>query len=138
MTKLTEHDLFSQKLEERLRELYDTRPHILAVDDEPAILNMLERILSDDYEVHLAESGLQGLEILTTHPEIEVIVSDQRMPHMSGTEFLSRSMNINPDCIRIILTGYVDAKDLVASINTGKVFQYITCLLYTSPSPRDS
>lgn len=126
MVMAEDRDILAEQLEEKLKELNQGRPRILVVDDEPAILNMLERILSDEYDILLASSGTAGLELLKEHPEVEVIVSDQRMPFMSGTEFLNRSMDICPDCTRIILTGYVDAKDLVASINTGRVFQYIT------------
>lgn len=119
-------DTFSQNLEKSLEKLRESRPEILAVDDEQAMLNLHDRILSDDFTVHTAISGAEGLDILQKNPNIELIISDQRMPAMSGTEFLSRSMSINPNCVRIILTGYTDIKDLVDSINSGRVFQYIT------------
>ncbi len=119
-------DIFSENLEKSLQQLREKRPRILAVDDEQAMLNVHERILSDEYEIHTAISGAQGLEILEQNPDIELILSDQRMPVMSGTEFLNRSMAVNPNCVRIILTGYTDIKDLVDSINSGRVFQYIT------------
>ena len=119
-------DIFSENLEKSLQLLRDTRPEILVVDDEQAMLNVLERILSDDYNVHTAISGTLGLELLEKNPGIEMILSDQRMPIMSGTEFLSRSMSINPNCVRIILTGYTDIRDLVDSIKSGRVFQYLT------------
>ncbi len=119
-------DIFSENLEKSLQTLRESRPVILAVDDEPAMLNLHDRILSDEFTVHTAISGADGLDILEKNPDIELILSDQRMPAMSGTEFLSRSMAINPNCVRIILTGYTDIKDLVDSINSGRVFQYIT------------
>jgi signal transduction histidine kinase len=99
---------------------------ILIVDDEENVLKVLSRILSEDYVVHVASSGKDALEILQNNPVISLIISDQRMPVMTGTEFLNRSITINPDCIRIILTGYTDVKDLIESINAGRVFQYIT------------
>ncbi|HMW33352.1 MAG TPA: ATP-binding protein [bacterium] len=99
---------------------------ILVVDDEENVLSVLSRLLSDEYKVHTATNGKDGLEILEKNPNIALIISDQRMPVMSGTEFLNRSISVNPDCIRIILTGYTDVKDLIESINAGRVFQYVT------------
>jgi two-component system, NtrC family, sensor kinase len=119
-------DPFLNTIDQILDELRSRQAEILCVDDEPSMLNVLERIFSDDFNVYKASSGAEGLEILKNHPNIELIISDQRMPVMSGTEFLNRSREINPSCIRIILTGYTDIKDLVDSINTGKVFQYVT------------
>lgn len=106
--------------------MQDEKVEILVVDDEENVLNVLSRILSDEYKVHAASSGKQALAILESNRNISLIVSDQRMPVMSGTEFLNRSIGIKPDCIRIILTGYTDVKDLIESINAGRVFQYIT------------
>jgi signal transduction histidine kinase len=100
---------------------------ILIVDDEENVLSVLRRIFENEYVVHSATSGEKGLELLKANAsKIALILSDQRMPHMNGTEFLSRSMDIKPDCIRMILTGYTDVKDLIESINSGRVFQYIT------------
>lgn len=105
----------------------DNKVEILVVDDEENVLRVLTRILGDEYKVHAASSGKDALEILEANKEaISLIVSDQRMPVMSGTEFLNRSISIKPDCIRMILTGYTDVKDLIESINAGRVFQYIT------------
>ncbi len=104
----------------------ESKVQILIVDDEENVLKVLSRILGEDYIVHAASSGKAALDILQATPEIALIVSDQRMPVMTGTEFLNRSININPDCIRIILTGYTDVKDLIESINAGRVFQYVT------------
>ncbi|GEM_PF-2183655 len=119
-------DPLLSNIDQILENLRNRQAEILCVDDEPSMLNVLERIFSDDFTVYKAASGAEGLEILKQKPDIELIISDQRMPVMSGTEFLNRSREINPNCIRIILTGYTDIKDLVDSINTGKVFQYVT------------
>lgn len=105
---------------------HSDKVEILIVDDEENVLKVLSRILADEYIVYAASSGKDALEILEANQNISLIVSDQRMPVMSGTEFLNRSISIKPDCIRIILTGYTDVKDLIESINAGRVFQYIT------------
>ncbi|MEG4107861.1 response regulator [Microcoleus sp. S13_C5] len=99
---------------------------ILIVDDEPDNLDLLYRTFHRDYKVLRAESGPAALEILAKEGEVAVIISDQRMPKMSGTEFLSLTAAQYPDVIRIILTGYTDVEDLVEAINAGKVFKYVT------------
>ncbi|MFP4007499.1 MAG: response regulator, partial [Spirulinaceae cyanobacterium] len=103
-----------------------SKPKILVVDDEPDNLALLYRTFRRDYQVLKAESGPAALAILAEEPEIAAIVSDQRMPMMSGTEFLSLTAVQYPDIIRIILTGYTDVEDLVEAINSGKVFKYVT------------
>lgn len=103
-----------------------SKPKILVVDDEPDNLALLYRTFRRDYQVLKAESGPAALTILAEEPGIAAIVSDQRMPMMSGTEFLSLTAVQYPDIIRIILTGYTDVEDLVEAINSGKVFKYVT------------
>jgi signal transduction histidine kinase/class 3 adenylate cyclase/PleD family two-component response regulator len=99
---------------------------ILVVDDEPDNLDLLYRTFHREYKVLRAENGPNALEILDREGDIAVIISDQRMPLMSGTEFLSLTAEKYPDIIRIILTGYTDVDDLVEAINSGKVFKYVT------------
>jgi signal transduction histidine kinase/response regulator RpfG family c-di-GMP phosphodiesterase len=99
---------------------------ILIVDDEPDNLDLLYRTFHRDYKVLRADSGPEALELLARVGEVAVIISDQRMPQMSGTEFLSMTAAQYPDVIRIILTGYTDVEDLVEAINSGKVFKYVT------------
>ncbi|OCQ94393.1 adenylate cyclase [Oscillatoriales cyanobacterium USR001] len=99
---------------------------ILIVDDEPDNLDLLYRTLHRDYKVLRADSGPEALELLARVGEVAVIISDQRMPQMSGTEFLSMTAAQYPDVIRIILTGYTDVEDLVEAINSGQVFKYVT------------
>lgn len=99
---------------------------ILVVDDEPDNLDLLYRTFHREYKVLRAESGPAALELLASSGEVAVIISDQRMPKMSGTEFLSLTAAQYPDVIRIILTGYTDVEDLVEAINAGKVFKYVT------------
>ncbi|GAB4374790.1 MAG: hypothetical protein Kow00121_19650 [Elainellaceae cyanobacterium] len=103
-----------------------SKPKILVVDDEPDNLDLLYRTFYREFKVLRAESGLAALEILETEGEVAVIISDQRMPSMSGTEFLSVTATQYPDTIRILLTGYTDVEDLVEAINSGKVFKYVT------------
>jgi serine phosphatase RsbU (regulator of sigma subunit)/CheY-like chemotaxis protein len=99
---------------------------LMVVDDESDNLDLLYRTFRREFEVFKAESALAALGILDQEGEMAVIISDQRMPKMSGTEFLSRTVERFPDTIRIVLTGYTDVEDLVGAINTGKVFKYIT------------
>ncbi|MBD2343648.1 response regulator [Anabaena subtropica] len=104
----------------------NSKPKILVVDDEPDNLDLLYRTFYRDYKVLRAISGPAALDLLAQEGEIAVIISDQRMPIMSGTEFLSLTATQYPDIIRIILTGYTDVEDLVEAINAGKVFKYVT------------
>ena len=99
---------------------------MLVVDDEPDNLDLLYRTFRRDFQVLKAESGVRALEVLASEGEVAVIISDQRMPEMKGTEFLSRTVPQFPDTMRIILTGFTDVEDLVEAINSGQVYKYIT------------
>ncbi len=99
---------------------------MLVVDDEPDNLDLLYRTFRRDFQVLKAESGVKALEVLAQEGEVAVIISDQRMPEMKGTEFLSRTVPQFPDTMRIILTGFTDVEDLVEAINSGQVYRYIT------------
>ena len=98
---------------------------ILIVDDEPANVNLPARIFSPHYDVIKAGSGTEGLEMLARH-DVSLIVSDQRMPGMTGIEFLQKAAEMRPQCVRIILTGYTDAGSLIDAINSGVVYKYVT------------
>ena len=102
------------------------KPKLLVVDDEPDNLDLLYRTFHREFKVLRAENGLIALDLLAKEGDIAVIISDQRMPLMSGTEFLSLTATQYPDIMRIILTGYTDVEDLVEAINSGKVFKYVT------------
>ncbi|MEM0980223.1 MAG: GAF domain-containing protein, partial [Cyanobacteria bacterium P01_H01_bin.58] len=102
------------------------KPKLLVVDDEPDNLDLLYRTFYRTFKVLRAESGHAALAILEEQPDIAVIISDQRMPGMSGTEFLRQTAVKHPNIIRIILTGYTDVEDLVDAINEGRVFKYVT------------
>ncbi|OGW20411.1 MAG: hypothetical protein A2Z82_02245 [Nitrospirae bacterium GWA2_46_11] len=101
--------------------------NILFVDDEENVLRSLKRLFIDDsnIEVFTALSGKDGLEILKSN-EIAVIISDQRMPEMSGAQFLEKAKRVRPDCVRIVLTGYADVNAAMDAINKGGAFKYIT------------
>lgn len=98
---------------------------ILIVDDEAANLRLLERLFQRQYEVFTAASGIEALEVLRQH-DISLIISDQRMPVMTGIEFLKRASELRQHTVRIILTGYTDVNALVEAINSGVVYKYVT------------
>jgi two-component system response regulator HupR/HoxA len=98
---------------------------LLLVDDEQANLQKLQRTFMAQYAVHLAQSGEEALQILQKAP-IDAIITDQKMPNMTGIEFLELSQKIYPNLVRIVLTGFTEVDDLIAAINTGKVHKYIT------------
>lgn len=99
---------------------------MMVVDDEIDNLDLLYRTFRRDYKVFKAESAFSALEVLDQEGEMAIIISDQRMPEMNGTEFLGNTVERFPDTIRILLTGYTDVEDLVDAINSGQVFKYIT------------
>ncbi len=98
---------------------------ILIVDDEIANLQKLKRTFAGTYTVLEASSGKEALEILENET-VAAIITDQKMPVMSGVEFLSRSLESSPDSVRIMLTGYTEVDDLMDAINQGQVHRYIT------------
>ena len=102
------------------------KPKMLVVDDEPDNLDLLYRTFRRDFRVYKADSGVNALDVLQAEGEVAVIISDQRMPEMKGTEFLSKTVPEFPDTVRIILTGFTDVEDLVEAINSGQVYKYIT------------
>ena len=120
---IAELDLISQQFKSLDR---SKKSKMLVVDDEPDNLDLLYRTFRRDFTVLRAESGIVALEILAKEGEVAVIISDQRMPEMKGTEFLSRTVPQFPDTMRIILTGFTDVEDLVEAINSGQVYKYIT------------
>lgn len=104
----------------------DEKLRLMVVDDESDNLDLLFRTFRREFQVSKAESALAALDLLHRDGEVGIIISDQRMPRMTGTELLSRVADEYPDTIRILLTGYTDVEDLVDAINTGKVFKYVT------------
>lgn len=99
---------------------------LLLVDDEVNIATSLKRMLrGDGYHILTATSGMEGLELLATHP-VGVIISDQRMPEMTGVEFLRRVKQLYPDTVRIVLSGYTDLKSITDAINEGAIYKFLT------------
>jgi DNA-binding NtrC family response regulator len=101
------------------------RHGLLIVDDEKEILRSLTLTFEDDYEVFTASNGPEALTLLERE-DIALVIADQRMPEMTGVEFLIKTLQINPRIIRIILTGYTDTAALIQAINEGQIYQYIT------------
>jgi response regulator RpfG family c-di-GMP phosphodiesterase len=100
------------------------RHKILVVDDESANLRLLKRVLADEYDVIEATSGAEGLERLKDY-DISLIITDQRMPGLTGVQLLEQSLDFRPQAIKILLTGYTDIQALIDAINSGKVYKYI-------------
>jgi response regulator RpfG family c-di-GMP phosphodiesterase len=98
---------------------------LLVVDDEPDNLLLLERVLRREYNVLAANSGAEALEMLG-HVDVDMIISDQRMPGMTGAELLGEAYKRNPDQMRLLLTAYADIKDIISAINSGHIYQYIS------------
>ena len=102
----------------------DKKYNILFVDDERRILTALRSIFRRKYNVFLANSGLEALEILGTQ-SINVIVSDQRMPNMLGHELLSKVHKHHPETMRLLLTGFMDKEAIIETINEGEIYRFI-------------
>ena len=99
---------------------------ILCIDDEIDNVDSLERLFRTKYTVLKAVSGAEAIQTLDQHPEpIAVIITDQRMPNMTGVQFLEQSMKTHPDAIRIILTGYTDIESIIQAINSGQIYRYL-------------
>ena len=98
---------------------------ILIVDDEPVNLRTLSRLLRANYDVVTAESGDEALKLLQQH-NVALLISDQRMPGMTGIELMKSTVALRPQMVKILLTGYTDVDALIESINCGLVYRYLT------------
>ena len=104
----------------------EQRPVVLLVDDEELILAALKRLLQrDGYRILTANSGAQALELLAEN-DVDVIVSDQRMPVMTGIEFLRRAKEMHRDSIRIVLSGYTELQTVTDAVNEGAIYKFLT------------
>lgn len=102
-----------------------TKHGILIVDDERENISLLANILGEGRAIHEARGGDEALELLRKHP-VDLILTDQRMPGMSGVELLERVHEARPDCVRMLVTAYPDVTDAIQAINRGHVNRYIT------------
>ncbi len=99
---------------------------LLLVDDEDNILSSLKRLLRlDGYNIVTASSGAQGLQRMAEHP-VDVILSDQRMPGMTGVEFLRRAKTLYPDTVRMVLSGYTELQSITDAVNEGAIYKFLT------------
>jgi two-component system response regulator HupR/HoxA len=98
---------------------------LLIVDDERGILNTLEESFRDMFKVHTANSGAEALQIFRDQ-EIHLVLSDQRMPEMTGVELFGKLKAINPTPVRILITGYADINVVIRGLNEGLMWQYVT------------
>ena len=97
---------------------------ILYVDDEMDNLRVFKAAFRRKYTVELASSAEEGIRILKEKP-IDLIITDQRMPEMTGVEFLKEIVPLYPDTVRMVLTGYSDLSAIVEAINLGQIYRYI-------------
>jgi CheY-like chemotaxis protein len=102
------------------------RPRILVVDDEEAILETMSFTFEDDYEVHTSTDPRRALDLLERKGPFAVVLTDQRMPDMSGVEFVTEVWRRHPTTVRMILTGFSDMDAIIQAINDGHVYAYIT------------
>ena len=103
-----------------------TEDAVLVVDDEPGIISALRRTLMDEgYEVYAAGSGPEGLRLLEGR-KVKVVISDEKMPGMSGTEFLSIVKERHPETVRIMLTGHASVEAAMNAVNNGEIYRFFT------------
>jgi DNA-binding NtrC family response regulator len=102
----------------------EARPRLLFVDDEESILTTMRIMFRRQYDVLVAGGGEQALELLRQH-DVDVIVSDQRMPGMVGVEVLREARKIRPRAMRVLLTGYSDFSAIIGSINDGEIYRFV-------------
>lgn len=98
---------------------------IMIVDDEPVNLRTLTRLLRTEYQIVTAESSPEALTLLEQH-DVALLISDQRMPGMTGIELMKNTVTLRPHMVKILLTGYTDVGALIESINCGLVYRYLT------------
>jgi len=104
----------------------ESRPRILVVDDEEAILETMSFTFEDEYEVFTSTDARRALDILDEKAPIAVVLTDQRMPNMSGVEFVTEVCRRNPATVSMILTGFSDMDAIIQAVNDGHIYAYIT------------
>ena len=123
----SKNDFLGNSIEQvLLSDMLSAKHTILLVDDEENNLQLLKRTLRGQYEILTATNGKEALEVVAEHAkDLSLIVTDQRMPEMSGTDFLKQVANEYPNIVKILLTGQADTDIMVESINECQIFQYI-------------
>jgi signal transduction histidine kinase len=104
----------------------DPRPTLLVVDDEPEVLRSLYDLFRIRYRVLTCERGADALKILDAPGDIHVVMSDQKMPEMTGVQVLHHAAKVRPEATRLLFTAYADIKAVIDAINQGSIFRYIT------------
>ena len=104
----------------------DTKIKILYVDDEENNLFSFKATFRLKYQVFLAIGASEAVKILDENPDIAVIITDQRMPNMTGVEFLESILEKHPEPMRVLLTGYADINAVIEAVNKGKIFHYLS------------
>jgi two-component system response regulator HupR/HoxA len=99
-------------------------PTVLVVDDEVRSQEALRRTLEEDFEVHTA-SGAAEARAIMERETVHIVLTDQRMPEVSGVEFLKEVRELWPATVRIIISGYTDSEDIIAGINEAGIYQYL-------------
>lgn len=102
------------------------KPRVLCVDDEPNVLEGLVLHLRKRYTVFTATSGQVGLDLLSREGPFAVVLSDMRMPNMNGTQFLEQVREVDPDSVRMVLTGHADLHSAIEAVNRGEVYRFLT------------
>src|SRR5688500_14070433 len=100
------------------------KPTLLLVDDDPANLDFLERVFRGDFRSLRASNGEEALAILEKE-QVDVIITDQRMPKVSGTQLLEKSIAIQPKAVKIVLSAYTDTADILSAINVCRINHYL-------------
>lgn len=103
----------------------DNQISVLFVDDEKHNLHSFKATFRREFKVYTAESGPEGLEIFKNEKDINIILTDQRMPEMTGIEFLMEIQKLDPEPMRLLITGYSDINAVIDAINKGQVFRYL-------------
>lgn len=104
----------------------DPRPRVLCVDDEPNVLEGLARTLRSLFIVETAVGGGRGLDVLREQGPFTIVMSDLRMPRMTGVEFLAKAREMAPDSVRVLLTGQGDLEAAIGAVNEGSIFRFLT------------
>jgi CheY-like chemotaxis protein len=102
------------------------REHVLCVDDTPLVLNALERLLSENFEVTSASDGKQALDVLRARPGIDIILADYTMPDMDGLALLAEARRIAPEAVRILMTAWPDGLAIEQAVADGTILRCLT------------